>query len=430
MKGQLTHLAAMLYNSPLMVLPSFATTVAEIAEQRLLGEVDALPINAAAQIERRTKAQMHVARDGILVMPIVGATIHRGDGLDAECGMQSYTHMQNVLRGVMQSEDVRAVLLDIDSPGGMVHGLFEFCDVLAEVSKTKPVRAICNGTTASAAYAIAAVCDHIYAIPSADVGSIGVITMHRDISKMADRQGIKTTLIFAGDHKADGNPFEPLPDNVRAGIQARVDASYDKFVTHIATARGLAEHKVRATKAGMYSADDAKERGLVDDVMSYDAALADFAASLKVQSVPPQRTVIMTTKAEAPQTGAEMQALMDRAYKDGQTAATTAAQADIAAAYARGRAEAAAIVTHAEAGGRAALAAELAGDASFTVDRAASFLAKTPKADEAGGKFSARLVATSPTVASNAPASPEPSQPQGGLMSGVLEQLNAMNAKR
>lgn len=128
----------------------------------------------------------------------------------------------------------------------------------------------------SAAYAFASSADKISVTPTGGAGSIGVISMHADVSKLLDDFGVKITLITAGKHKADGNPFESLSDDVRKDIQADVDAFRDDFVALVARNRGIDEQTVRDTEARCYSAKDALALNLIDEVATPAKAVASF----------------------------------------------------------------------------------------------------------------------------------------------------------
>jgi ClpP class serine protease len=104
--------------------------------------------------------------------------------------------------------------------------------------------------------------------------------MHFDVSKAMEQRGWNATYIHAGKHKVDGNPYEALPDDVKARIQARIDDLYGIFVKTVARNRGLEEQAVRDTEALTYSAPDALSVGLADKIGPFDDALADFSASL------------------------------------------------------------------------------------------------------------------------------------------------------
>ena len=124
-------------------------------------------------------------------------------------------------------------------------------DLIRSVRQTKPVTAFVNDMAASAAYGIASAANEIVVSPTSIVGSIGVVMLHADRSGELAAQGVKPTLIFAGSHKVDGNPFEPLSDAVRADLQASVDAHYRQFLDTVAAGRGrkLTADMARATEA-------------------------------------------------------------------------------------------------------------------------------------------------------------------------------------
>jgi capsid assembly protease len=399
--ADLPILADMLYNRPHLVLPSYAETVASVLAHRM----NVAPLVATTDVSQRPARNNMLTKDGILVLPVVGGLYHRGDSLDAMSGAQSFTHLQNVMIAAIKNPDVKGILLDIDSPGGQAIGCFEFCDALVSLGTQKPIRSIINGIGASGGYAIAAATEKVYAIPSAQVGSIGVVMMHIDRSKMAQAMGIAVTYIYAGDHKVDGNPFEPLPKSVAADMQAGVDALYTKFVTYVASRRPMTDKQVRATEAAVVSASRAVAIGLADKEATFDAALAEFAADIKSPQKLSGARQQMTTQTQAPADGgANLSEAISRAYSDGQANARAGMQGELAASYSRGRADACAIMGHAEAKGRRDIALNLAGDAAFTADKATEMLTLMPKKskDDAGAAFVAKLDANNPQVKSGA----------------------------
>ena len=141
---------------------------------------------------------------------------------------------------------------------------------------TKRIVALVNGMAASAAYWIASQADEIISIPSGMSGSIGVFTAHEDLSVALEQNGVKMSLIYAGKHKVDGNPFEPLSDEHRAFMQGRVDEAYAQFVKDVARGRGVTPAEVRTGfgQGRALTAKDAKAAGLVDRVATVDETLA------------------------------------------------------------------------------------------------------------------------------------------------------------
>jgi ClpP class serine protease len=111
------------------------------------------------------------------------------------------------------------------------------------------------------------------------LGSIGVVLMHADYSGHLQQKGIRPTLIHAGAHKVDGHPYEPLPDSVRADLQAEVDQFYSLFVSGVAKGRKgrMTERAVRDTEARTYIGEAALKAGLVDTIGSFETVLADLS---------------------------------------------------------------------------------------------------------------------------------------------------------
>lgn len=279
--GLLPHLAARVLNTPLLITPEYGAVIASVLADRIGIE----PMVDAATMEsyhRPASSETLDRRSGIMTVPITGGLVHRSDGPTASGGMHSYTNLHNRIEGHFANRDVRGILLDIDSSGGEAAGLSELVEWLpkAAAQAGKPVWAIANTTAASAAYWLAASADRLYAAPQANVGSIGVYIQHLDMSKSLEKRGVAMSFIYAGDHKIDGNPFAPLPDDVRAAIQSRVDALYADFVGGVASLRGIDEQTVRSTQARVYRPQEAYDLGLIDGIGGYGDVLAAFSAHL------------------------------------------------------------------------------------------------------------------------------------------------------
>jgi signal peptide peptidase SppA len=133
---------------------------------------------------------------------------------------------------------------------------------------------------ASAAYWIASQADEIVVTPSGDVGSIGVLVMHDDVSKAEEMAGFKTTVISAGKYKAEGHPFEPLSDEARGELQKLVDDVYAMFVADVAQGRGTTAEAVRSGygQGRLQLANDAVASGLADRVDTIDSTLEQLGA--------------------------------------------------------------------------------------------------------------------------------------------------------
>lgn len=179
------------------------------------------------------------------------------------------------IQRAIEDSQVSAILLDIDSPGGSVFGVPELCDYILQARTKKRIVAQANPVAASAAYWIAASCSEIAVPPSGQVGSIGVLCSHDDVSEAQKLAGVKTTVLRAGRFKAEGNPFEPLSQDAREDMQAKLESYYDMFVRAVAVGRGVDPRSVRSGfgQGRMVMADEAKALGMVDRISTLDGTL-------------------------------------------------------------------------------------------------------------------------------------------------------------
>lgn len=215
---------------------------------------------------------------GIAIIPLHGSLINRfGQSYGYVTG---YNFIRSQLALALADPDVSAILLDCNSYGGEAAGCFETADDVYNARGIKPIVAVIDSNCYSACYAIGSAADRMVITPTGGAASIGVVAMHVSMEKMLEEFGIKVTLIYAGAHKVDGNPFKDLPDSVRTDIQRGVDASRDKFVSLVARNRGLDESVVRGTEAAIYRADEALAIGLVDEVASPQQAVATLLSEL------------------------------------------------------------------------------------------------------------------------------------------------------
>jgi capsid assembly protease len=173
-----------------------------------------------------------LAIDGpILRKPDVFARVFMGAADSGDIGA--------ALREAAGRDDVKAVLLDIDSPGGTVAGTPELAAAVRSLDAIKPVYAFSSGLMASAAYWIASQARAVYATPSAQVGSIGVVQAVLDDSAAIEAAGLKIEVFAVGKYKAMGAPGARLTDDQRGLIRSNIEETVREF--HAAVlARGRA----------------------------------------------------------------------------------------------------------------------------------------------------------------------------------------------
>lgn len=217
--------------------------------------------------------------DGIGILCIDGPLESKAGWFfdDYECILQRY-------KDLIYSDDVRIVLLKIDSPGGDAAGLNEMVRAMIECRDDtgKLVVAFADEGAYSAAYAIACAADEIYLPEPGGLGSIGVISALVSTVRMNEKFGVDIELITSGDRKADGNPDAPITDEARAHVQRRVDQLAKIYWRLVSDARGMKVREVRNLEADTFYGYDAVEVGLADDVMSLDDVLRYLHESLRL----------------------------------------------------------------------------------------------------------------------------------------------------
>ncbi len=175
-------------------------------------------------VERKEAHPLLSVEDGIGVISISGPMLRRPDLFSILIfGATDTEEIARAIREATERDDVQAIFLDIDSPGGTVNGTPELAQAVADASREKYVYAFTSGQMCSAAYWVASQCDAIYASPSARVGSIGVILPVVDSSEAYRNEGLKIEVFAAGKFKSAGTPGTSLTDEQREWLQTDVN---------------------------------------------------------------------------------------------------------------------------------------------------------------------------------------------------------------
>lgn len=209
--------------------------------------------------------------DGVAVLPINGVI---GNKLpkyaQAYFGMVSIDVVSDAFDELDADGNVSAIVIDIDSPGGVVSGVPEFAEIIANASK--PVIAYTSGMMCSAAYWIGAGAQAIYASKSANVGSIGVYLPIVMLKKYYERMGIEVDLIKAGRFKGAGYPGTELTEEQRDDLQSGVDYLYRLFSGFVGGRRNLDSETMQGQD---FFAEQAIELNLIDSIATIDKAIED-----------------------------------------------------------------------------------------------------------------------------------------------------------
>ncbi|MGH1542341.1 MAG: S49 family peptidase [Arenicella sp.] len=223
---------------------------------------------------RNREDKIYQVVDGVAIIPVEGKLVHRYGYLNPRSGMTGYDGINAKINESERDADVKGIFFDINSPGGEVAGCFDLADIIAKIEK--PTMAYADEMACSAAYAIASACDEIVLPRTGEVGSIGVVMAHMDISKAMEDKGVNVTLIHAGKHKVDGNPYEALPENVRSKFQADIDHFGGMFFSLVAKNRRMSTDAISSLEAATFRGDKAVTSGLADAVMPKNEAFNTF----------------------------------------------------------------------------------------------------------------------------------------------------------
>jgi signal peptide peptidase SppA len=235
------------------------------------------PRAMAASYMPREEPCVEIVDGGIAVLTIEGP-LESKPCFSLFAYYDDYESIMQRFRDALESDDVKSVLLKIDSPGGMAAGLNATVDAMRKLKKQygKPITAYADEKCCSAAYALACVADHIYLPPAAEIGSIGVTSTLVDATRANKKAGLRIAVVTSGARKADGNPDVEISPEALAHMQARVDHLADIYFRLVEKSRGLSVDEVKGLEANTFDGQNAVDVGLADAVWTLEKTLASM----------------------------------------------------------------------------------------------------------------------------------------------------------
>lgn len=217
----------------------------------------------------------------VAVVPVSGMIARHAsmvNGASQPKGMSSQRFIDSIRRAATASN---RVLLDVDSPGGTVAGLAEAQAAVDQlVASGVNVVAIARDMMASGAYWLSCRCTAVYAVATADVGSIGVYRVIEDSSAMLKAEGVIRHLVASGPHKGAGEPGTPLTEVQMQGVIEDVADAADLFASVVAEGRGMTEAQMQLVTDGRsYGAERAMSLGLIDGITTLEDLIAAMQAA-------------------------------------------------------------------------------------------------------------------------------------------------------
>ena len=224
--------------------------------------------------------------NGVGVVAIEGPILRKPDLFArAFMGATDSDEIGDAIREASERDDIKAVFLDVDSPGGTVAGTPELAAAVASLNERKPVYAFSSGLMASAAYWIASQARAIYATPSAQIGSIGVVQAFLDQSAALESAGLKVEVFSVGKYKAMGAPGSRLTDDQRELIQSNLeDIAADFHAAVLARGRSIPAEAMEGQTFSGRQAQRYNLAGMVPDRQEAMRRLRIYHAAVDTES--------------------------------------------------------------------------------------------------------------------------------------------------
>lgn len=265
------------YSEPLAILPAKLAEIRAFLRLKAMGGDVAPEEIAAIAGSRRSDGVQMIGR--VAVLPVMGVISQRVGMMERASGGVSTEEIGQTLDSLVADKQVKTIVMAFDSPGGSVSGLPELAAKIRAARDQKKIIGLADPMAASAAYWLISQCSEIVVTPSGQVGSVGVLAAHDDMSAAMEQAGIKTTLVASAPHKTELYPENALSEEAKADMQAKVNQYHAMFVADIAAGRGIAKANVEKNFGGgrMLLAKDALAAGMVDRIMSAEQLLSKLA---------------------------------------------------------------------------------------------------------------------------------------------------------
>lgn len=253
---------------------SFTTAVK--AQALALADQDKIEVREQTYDGADGLPPMIAKQNGVGILSISGSLVDGQAGYMRYYDVVGYDEIVAAAQRLYADPEVKKVLVRIDSPGGMVDGIMDAGEALSRLSASKPSMVYTGSMAASGGYWLAgSIKGPLVVGPTAQVGSIGVVKVHTEYSKMYEELGITQTVLRSGENKARLNSIEPLTPEVKAAEEAKMADVHNIFRAQVAAARPnlSTEDLLEVTKGDTFMGKRAKAAGLADKVGTFEQAL-------------------------------------------------------------------------------------------------------------------------------------------------------------
>lgn len=261
-------------SQPWLIERSALETVLTVANR--LGDPEALQTRLGRPLDNTRTVTM---RDGVAVIPVTGPIFRYANLFTEVSGATSTGVLARDIQTALDNPFVRAIVLEIDSPGGAAAGINELAKMIRAGTKRKRIVAYGDNAVASGAYWLASAASEIVIDETAHLGSIGVVMSHQDTRKRDEKSDVRMVDIVSS--QSPDKRIDPNTEEGRSKVQAMVDQLADVFVASVANYRNTTAEKVLSDfgRGGVLIGVHAVQAGMADRIGSLESVIAELAGS-------------------------------------------------------------------------------------------------------------------------------------------------------
>lgn len=291
MSSQCDRIVSAITRQPWAITPDGLELVLGIAQRQISDHQAVL----ATPAERRESGRVQM-RDGVAVISVMGPIFPRANIFMEISGAASIETLALRFGEALAAEDVQAIVLHIDSPGGQTTGVHEFAGQIFAARGIKPVIAYVSGVGASAAYWIASAAERVVVDATAMLGSIGVVAAWTDDKESRKSKGLRDYEVVSS--QSPNKRLDPTSEEGRSALQRLLDETADIFIADVARHRGKRSATVAEQfgQGGVMLAAEAVKVGMADEVGSLESVIAALSDSGGAPKIVWGTTVAQTNK--------------------------------------------------------------------------------------------------------------------------------------
>jgi signal peptide peptidase SppA len=274
MPGIGSHLINRLNDTSWYLRPQVLQTFESVLNSKLIDNLNKMEFPNEEESDETNPLNRQIINDKIIIN-IEGTLMRKAGYLDAMCGFIGMNILEGEIVSALNNPQINHIIFNWDCPGGSTAGTPQLANLIFEARQQKRITSCVSGCCCSAAYFIGSAADDLYATSEIDdIGSIGVVAMHVDRSEQDKMNGLKYTYIYAGEHKIDGNPHEPLNNKSFESINRTVQYDYEVFLKAVEKNRSIdREYLMKYAEGQVFKAGELVNTKMIDGIISLDKLL-------------------------------------------------------------------------------------------------------------------------------------------------------------